>query len=73
MSNAYVQLLRLLPGDALQYAEVVSTTGAHSVVQMPGGAQVTVRGTAQVGQAVFIRGGSIDAEAPNLPLVSVTV
>lgn len=71
--NPYVQLKKLLPGDPLLYGTVVSTSGATSVVELPGGSQINVRGAATVGAAVFVRGGSIDSEAPALPSDNVSV
>lgn len=72
-TNVYAQFRRLLPGDPLLYGTVMSSSGATSVVQLPGGSQITVRGAATVGAAVFVRGGSIDSEAPSLPLDTASV
>ena len=68
MTNAYTKLLRLLPSDPVQFGTVVSSSGGFTTVQLPGGSQVVVRGTATVAASVFIRGGAIDSEAPSLPL-----
>ncbi len=72
-TNAYAQLRRLLPGDPLLYATVVSNSGPSSVVQLPGGSQINVRGTASPGASVFVRGGAIESSAPSLPTDNVLV
>lgn len=72
-TNAYARLRRLLPSEPVQVAAVVSSASGSSTVQLPGGAQLVMRGEAAVGAQVFIRGGAIEGPAPSLPLVTATV
>lgn len=73
MSNFYRQFLELLPQQPLQVATVTAVDAAGCTVQMPDGAQARVRGSAAVGDAVFVRAGAIEGPAPSLTLVSITV
>lgn len=74
MSNLFRRLRSLLPGQPLLVATVISTTGDSSVVELPGGSRLTVRGTGTVSGKVFVRGGShIEGDAPNLTEVVIDV
>lgn len=72
-SNPFVQLQRLLPGPALLVGTVVSGSGGVLLVELPGGARVSVRGSAAVGARVFVKDGRVDGDAPSLPTVNVEV
>ena len=73
MLNPYSHLLSLLPQNPLQVGEVVQTSASESQVLLPGGGMLTVRGTAPIGTNVFVRGGVIEAEAPSLTVVTISV
>lgn len=56
----------------LQVADVAAVNGDGTVtVTLPGGGVLRVRGTASVGDRVFVKDGKIDGEAPELPFVAI--
>lgn len=69
MANLYTQLLDLLPGSPLEVGEVISSADGMTRVELPGGGQVVVRGTATAGTQVFIKDGAIQGAAPALAVV----
>ena len=69
-TNAFARLRRLMPVPPLLAGTVVAGSAGAYTVELPGGARVTARGVATIGDAVFIRDGVIEAQAPS---VSVTV
>jgi len=73
MANPYKRLLDLTAGPPLLVGTVASTTGTTSVLQLPGGGTLTVRGTAAVGATVYHRAGSIEGEAPALTGTDIEV
>lgn len=73
MHNVYQQFRSLLPDPPLQVGTVIATIGGVATVQMPGGGLLKARGTALVGQKVFVRDGVIEAIAPNLTLEIIEI
>lgn len=73
MSNLFKQFLDLIPDPALQTGEVVSISDEIATVELPGGGQIKARGTATVGMKVFVKGGVIEGEAPDLPVELIEV
>ena len=73
MHNLYQQFRSLLPDPPLQVGTVIATNGGVAAVQMPGGGLLKARGTALVGQKVFVRDGVIEAIAPNLTLEIIEI
>jgi hypothetical protein len=73
MHNLYQQFRSLLPDPPLQVGTVLTTNGGVATVQMPGGGLLKARGTALVGQKVFVRDGVIEAIAPNLTLEIIEI
>ena len=73
MHNLYQQFRSLLPDPPLQVGTVIATNGGVATVQMPGGGLLKARGTALVGQKVFVRDGVIEALAPNLTLEIIEI
>ena len=71
--NLYRQFLELLPQTPLQVGTVSAVTNGVCTVTLPGGGIDTARGSASVGQRVFIRDGAIEGLAPELPLVQIDV
>jgi hypothetical protein len=63
----------VFPDSPLLVAEVISVAGGLAVVEMPGGARAHVRGSATVGQKVFVRDGVIDSVAPDLPVIEIEI
>jgi len=73
MHNLYQQFRSLIPDPPLQVGTVIATNGGVATVQMPGGGLLKARGTALVGQKVFVRDGVIEAIAPNLTLEIIEI
>ena len=72
-TNLYAQFARLLPSQPLLVCAVISSGSGGAIVELPGGAQIAVRGTATVGSKVFVRSGTIEQSAPDLPLETAEV
>ena len=64
MSNLYAQFRKLVPGQPLLVGKVIASTTSEVVVELPGGARITVRGAAPIGSSVFVRGGAVEGQAP---------
>lgn len=73
LRNPYAEFLSLLPGSPLQAGVVLSAAGGEVTVQLPGGAQIVVRGAATAGQTVYVRDGVVEGTAAALPLVLIEV
>ena len=73
MHNLYEQFRQLLPDPPLQ-AGVVAEVGSGVVtVQLPGGGVIRARGTAEVGQRVFVRDDVVETVAPSLTLEIIEI
>ena len=73
MHNLYEQFRQLLPAPPLQ-AGIVTEVGSGVVtVQLPGGGVLRARGSADVGQRVFVRDGVVQAIAPSLTLEIIDI
>ena len=73
MHNLYEQFRQLLPDPPLQ-AGVVTEVGSGVVtVQLPGGGVLRARGSADIGQRVFLRDGVVEAIAPSLTLEIIEI
>jgi len=66
MSNIYRQFLDLLPPRPLEVGNVVAINGGVATIVLPGGGSLQARGSAAVGQRVFVRDGVIEGDAPDL-------
>lgn len=73
MHNVYEQFRRLLPDAPLQAGTVTEVATGVVTVQLPGGGVVKARGTAALGQKVFVRDGAVEAVAPSLPLELIEI
>lgn len=73
MSNLFKQFLDLIPDPALQTGTVVSISDEIATVELPGGGQIKARGTTAVGAKVFVKGGVIEGEAPDLPVELIEI
>ncbi|MFT4241568.1 MAG: hypothetical protein QM569_04720 [Acidovorax sp.] len=69
MTNPYRQFLDLVPTRPLQVGEVAAIADGVATLTMPGGGQLQARGSAAVGQRVFVRDGLIEGPAPSLTYV----
>jgi hypothetical protein len=66
MSNLFNSLKRLLPSAPLLVGEVLTSSGGITTIELPGGAILTVRGSATVGTNVFVRDNVVEGPAPGL-------
>lgn len=73
MSNPYRLLLDLLPKTPLQVGDVAGQVGELFIITLPDGGQIQARGTASVGDRVFVRDGLIEGAAPTLPVEIIVV
>lgn len=73
--NPFLAFRRLLPGSPLQVGTVLTHTGSgDSIVQLPEGGNVTVRGDSVATlQNAYLRDGQIQGPAPNITPVEFTV
>lgn len=72
-ANPFRRLRALFPEAPLQVGTVESVSGGVATVVLPGGGRVQARGSAAVGQRVFVRSGVIEGQAPDLPVVEIEV
>ena len=73
MHNAYEQFLQLLPDAPLQVGVVTDVGAGVVTVQLPGGGTARARGSAAVGERVFVRDSVLEAVAPNLALEIIEI
>lgn len=73
MANPLKVLQDLFAGPPQQVGDVSAITAAGVSITLPDGAQIIARGAATVGQRVFVRGGLIEGEAPDLPIVEFDI
>lgn len=73
MANIYQQFKALIPDPPLLVGTVIAVQPGQCVIALPGGSQVTGRGSASLGQKVFIRGGLIEGQAPNLTVQLIEI
>lgn len=71
--NPYANLRGLLQGDRLQVGSVLSVDDGQAVIELLDGARLTARGSASVGQNVYVKGGVIEGLAPDLPSYNIEV
>lgn len=73
MTNPYKLLKALLPDPSLQVGTVTASANGTATISLPGGGTVQGRGSATVGQHVFVRDGVIEGPAPSLTAVLIDV
>lgn len=73
MFNLFKQFQDLLPQRPLEVGTVTYIDGDSAVIELPGGGIIRARGTATVGQQVFVRDGVIEGQAPDLMRVDQEV
>ncbi len=73
MHNVYEQFRQLLPDAPLQVGTVIEVGAGVLSVQLPGGGTIRVRGSAVIGERVFVRDGVLEAVAPNLRLEIIEI
>lgn len=73
MANLLKEFQSLLPDSPLLVGDVLSVTSNIATLELPDGAQITARGSATVGQRVFVRNGMVEGLAPSLTYVELDV
>lgn len=73
MHDVYQRFRQLLPDPPLQVGTVVEVGVGVLTVQLPGGGRIKARGSAEIGQKVFVRDGVVEAVAPNLPVEIILI
>jgi hypothetical protein len=73
-ANPYARLRQLVPDAPILVGTVISQSGANSVnVELIGGGQTTVNGTAANGSSIFIQSGRVISPAPALQSVEIAI
>ena len=73
MHNLYEQFRQLIPDPPLQAGTVVAVGAGVVTVAMPGGGLIKARGSASIGQNVFVRDDTVEGIAPALMLELIEV
>lgn len=75
MSNLWAKFAELLPGDPTLIGKVSShTADGYSILEMPGGGVMKAKGiSVTTGKKVFVQGGEVRGEAPELEYFEVDV
>ena len=73
MHNLYEQFRQLIPDPPLQAGTVVGVVSGVVTVAMPGGGLIKARGSAAVGQNVFVRDDAVEGIAPALTLELIEI
>ena len=73
MHNLYEQFRQLIPDPPLQAGTVVGVGTGVATIALPGGGLLKARGSAAVGQKVFVRDSTIEGIAPSLTLEIIEI
>jgi hypothetical protein len=73
MPNLYKQFRDLIPEPPLLVGTVTSLQTGYAVITLPDGSEVNARGSAVIGNKVFVRDGVIEGTAPNLSVVVIEI
>lgn len=73
MHNVYEQFRRLIPDPPLQAGTVIEVGSGVVAVALPGGGVLRARGSAELGQVVFVRDDVVEGIAPSLPLELIEI
>ena len=73
MHNLYEQLRQLIPDPPLQAGTVVAVASGVVTVAMPGGGLIKARGSAAIGQNVYVRDDAVEGIAPALTLELIEI
>jgi hypothetical protein len=71
--NVFTRLKKLFPTAPLQIGEVTAVETGSVTVALPDGGVLTARGSASVGQNVYVRDGVVEGVAPDLPTLAIEV
>ncbi|WP_286757783.1 hypothetical protein [Ralstonia sp. RL] len=73
MHNLYQQFRQLIPDPPLQAGTAIEIGSGVVTVQLPGGGRIKARGTAAIGQNVFVRDDTVEGIAPTLTLELIEI
>ena len=73
MHNLYEQFRQLIPDPPLQAGTVVGVGSGVVTVTLPGGGLIRARGSAAIGQNVFVRDDAVEGVAPALMLELIEI
>ena len=73
MHNLYEQFRQLIPDPLLLAGTVVGVGSGVVTVALPGGGLIRARGSATIGQKVFVRDDVIEGVAPSLTLEIIDI
>ncbi len=73
MFNLYEQFRQLIPNPPLLAGTVVGAGSGVVTVALPGGGLIRARGSASIGQKVFVRDDIIEGSAPSLTLEVIEI
>jgi len=73
MHNLYEQFRQLMPEPPLQAGTVIAADVGSVTVQIPGGGRIKARGSAAIGQNVFVRDDVVESVAPTLTLEIIEI
>ena len=73
MRNIFRQFIDLIPSPALQAGTVTQVSNGVALVQLPDGGLLAARGTAAVGDKVFVRNGLVEGNAPALTIEVIEI
>ena len=71
--NQYKRLAGLVAGPRPDVGQVLSVESDGVIIRLLAGQQIRARGTATVGDWVYVRGGVIEGPAPDLPGTTIEV
>ena len=73
MHNLYEQFRQLIHDPPLQAGTVIDVGSGVVTVALPGGGRIKARGSAAIGQKVFVRDDAIEGIAPSLLLEIIEI
>lgn len=73
MSNAFADLIAVLPKERRHVGEVIAIENGVATIELPGGGILRARGAATVGNFVFVRGGAIEAVTQAYAVVAIEI
>lgn len=73
MRNLLTQLREILGSPRLDSGTVIAVDGTQLTVQLKGGGIQSAHGAADLGTKVYVRGGVVEGEAPDLPVYPVDI
>lgn len=73
LRNPFKVLQDLVARPGAEIGVVLSSASGQVVIELPGGGEVTARGSAAVGTTVYFRDGLVESTAPSLPIVTIEI